>query len=77
MENRLWVTPNNDLEAKTIVEMLQREGEDFLVTGQAWGASWEKLEEEIKERIEDAEKKITILLEKDGEVKEENFVSEE
>ena len=31
MENRLWVTPNNDLEAKTIVEMLQREGEDFLV----------------------------------------------
>lgn len=29
MENRLWVTPNNDLEAKTIVEMLQREGEDF------------------------------------------------
>lgn len=43
MENRLWVTPNNDLEAKTIVEMLQREGEDFLVTGQAWGASWENL----------------------------------
>ena len=37
MENRLWVTPNNDLEAKTIVEMLQREGEDFLVTGEAWG----------------------------------------
>lgn len=33
MENRLWVTPNNDLEAKTIVEMLQREEEDFLVTG--------------------------------------------
>ncbi len=33
MENRLWVTPNNDLEAKTIVKMLQREGEDFLVTG--------------------------------------------
>ena len=33
MENRFWVTPNNDLEAKTIVEMLQREGEDFLVTG--------------------------------------------
>ena len=52
MENgRLWVTPNNDLEAKTIVEMLQREGEEFLVTGQEWGASWEKLEEEIKEKI--------------------------
>ena len=37
MENRLWVTPKNDLEAKTIVEMLQREGEDVLITGQAWG----------------------------------------
>lgn len=56
MENRLWVTPNNDLEAKTIVEMLQREGEDFLVTGQAWGASWEKLEEELKTKIEAAKR---------------------
>ena len=56
MENRLWVTPNNDLEAKTIVEMLQREGEDFLVTGQAWGASWEKLEEELKAKIEEAKR---------------------
>jgi hypothetical protein len=27
------------LEAKTIVEMLQKEGEDVLITGQAWGAS--------------------------------------
>ena len=56
MENRLWITPNNDLEAKTIVEMLQREGEDFLVTGQAWGASWEKLEEELKAKIEEAKR---------------------
>lgn len=56
MEKRLWVTPNNDLEAKTIIEMLQREGEDFLVTGQAWGASWDKLEEEIKARIETAKR---------------------
>lgn len=56
MENRLWVTPNNDLEAKTIVEMLQREGEDFLVTSQAWGASWEKLEEELKAKIEEAKR---------------------
>lgn len=56
MENRLWVTPNNDLEAKTIVEMLQREGENFLVTGQAWGASWENLEEKIKRAVEEAKK---------------------
>ena len=56
MEKRLWVTPNNDLKAKTIIEMLQRKGEDFLVTGQAWGASWDKLEEEIKARIETAKR---------------------
>lgn len=52
--NRLWVTPNNDLEAKTIVEMLEKNEEEYLVTGQAWGASWEKLEEELKEKVEEA-----------------------
>lgn len=57
MENkRLWVTPNNDLEAKTIIEMLKRNGEEFLVTGQDWGASWDKLEEELKAKIEEAKK---------------------
>ena len=56
MKKRLWVIPNNDLEAKTIIEMLKREGEDFIVTGQAWGASWEKLEEELKAKIEEAKK---------------------
>lgn len=52
--NRLWVCPNNDLEAKTIIEMLEREGEKYLVTGQTWGASWEKLEEEIKKELKEA-----------------------
>ena len=61
MENRLWVTPNNDLEAKTIVEMLQREREDFLVTSQAWGASWEELEEELKAKIEEAKREQKIV----------------
>lgn len=56
MNNRLWVTPSNDLESKTIVEMLKREGEDYLVTRQAWGASWENLEEELKAIIEEAKK---------------------
>jgi hypothetical protein len=31
--------------------MLERNGEEFLVTGQDWGASWDKLEEEIKQAI--------------------------
>ena len=57
MENsKLWIVPNNDLEAKTIIELLERNGEKYLVTGQAWGASWEKLEEEILEEIEEAKK---------------------
>lgn len=49
---RLWIVPNNDLEAKTIIEMLEREEEKFLVTGQTWGASWDNLEDEIKAEIE-------------------------
>jgi hypothetical protein len=55
-ENRMWVVPNNDLEAKTMVDMLEREKEKFLVTGQTWGASWENLEPEIKQKIELAKK---------------------
>jgi len=55
--NRLWITPNNDLEAKTIIEMLEKNGEEYLVTGQAWGASWEKLEEELKAKIAEAKQK--------------------
>ena len=36
-----------------------------------------KISKECSKILEDAEKKITILLEKNGEIKEENFVSEE
>ena len=36
-----------------------------------------KISKECNKILEDAEKKITILLQKDGEIKEENFVSEE
>lgn len=36
-----------------------------------------KISKECNKILEDAEKKITILLEKDGNVEEENFVSEE
>lgn len=61
MSKRVWVTPKNDLEAKTIVEMLVREGENFLVTGQAWGASWDNLEEHIKVWIEKANQNGEIV----------------
>lgn len=36
-----------------------------------------KISKECNKILDDAEKKITILLEKDGEVKEENFVPNE
>ena len=36
-----------------------------------------KISKECNKILEEAEKKITILLEKDGDIKEENFVSEE
>lgn len=36
-----------------------------------------KISKECNKILEEAEKKITILLEKDGDVKEENFISEE
>ena len=66
--NRLWVCPNNDLEAKTIIEMLAREGEKYLVTGQTWGASWEKLEEEIKKELKEALENGVEIPEKANEV---------
>lgn len=53
-EERLWVVPSNDLEAKTIIEMLERNGENYIVTGQTWGASWDGLEDEIKSGIKEA-----------------------
>ena len=36
-----------------------------------------KISKECNKILEEAEKKITILLEKDGEVKEENFTAED
>lgn len=53
---RIFICPNNDLEAKTIIELLERNGEDYIVTGQGWGASWEMLEPEVVEKLEEARK---------------------
>lgn len=56
IERRLWIVPINDLEAKSIIKMLERNGENYLITGQTWGASWEGLEPETKIKIENAKK---------------------
>jgi len=45
------VVPHNDLEAKTIQELLQAVGEDVLVTDQSWGATWSGLEAWIQARL--------------------------
>ena len=60
-EQRIWVVPSNDLEAVAIIKLLEREGEKYFVTGQAWGASWEKLEDEIKEQILEAKEQQTNI----------------
>jgi hypothetical protein len=48
----LFIVPNNDAEALKIQEILKREGkkegEDFVITNQQWGASWDKLEKRNK-----------------------------
>lgn len=48
---KLWVVPNNDLEAIEIANLLRHYGEQVLVSQQAWGASWERLESEILQKI--------------------------
>lgn len=55
-KNRLWIVPNNDLEAKTIINILTEQGEQYLITNQKWGASWENLEPGIKEKVEETKK---------------------
>jgi len=50
----LWIVPDNDLEASAIIALLSGLGETVLVSGQKWGATWEKLEPNILERIHDA-----------------------
>lgn len=49
--NKIWIVPSNDLEAKTIIELLERNGEDYIVTSQGWGASWEMIEPEVFEQL--------------------------
>jgi hypothetical protein len=47
MNNRIWTVPVNDGEAVEIRHLLQDAGEQVLVTGQPWGATWKGLEAEV------------------------------
>lgn len=54
IERKLWIVPINDLEAGTIIKMLERNGENYIITAQTWGASWNGLEPEIRVEVENA-----------------------
>lgn len=59
MENSkiLVVTPVNDGEAVQIEKLLKEKNIKTLVTKQGWGASWDGLEPEIKEKIKEYKNK--------------------
>lgn len=74
---KIWVVPSNDLEAKTIIEMLEFQGEHYVVTNQGWGASWENLEPEVFEQIKEKgfeleDEHIEMLREYDEKIQEIN-----
>ena len=72
-----------DISFEEAMEKLEKIANELENGNSSLEESLEKFEEGMKlskkcnEIIENAEKKITILLEKDGELKEENFVPEE
>jgi hypothetical protein len=53
--DKIFIVPANDLESVEIRNMLEqagfKEGVDLFVTNQPWGASWEGLEQGIKDAI--------------------------
>ena len=58
--DRMFIVPNNDLEAMRIIEVLKENNEIFLVTKQSWGASWDNLEGNIKTEIHEAWKQYQL-----------------
>lgn len=47
----MFVVPENDAESVAIKDMLADSGEDFVVTKQQCGASWDGLEDDVKQRV--------------------------
>ena len=46
-KDRIWIVPRNDAEALEIINILDVNNENYVCTGQKWGASWSGLEEDI------------------------------
>ncbi|MDR0397799.1 MAG: hypothetical protein LBH36_01280 [Candidatus Nomurabacteria bacterium] len=51
LEKTIFIVPNNDAEALAIQQLLQEHGADFIITNQPWGASWDGLENTIRQQI--------------------------
>ena len=68
MKNKIFIVPDNDLEARTIQQVLDKNGYrkdvDYFVTKQGWGASWEKLEPKILEKVNNIYKKASLEYDK-------------
>lgn len=76
-EPKIWIVPNNDLEARTIIQLLEDKGEKHIITNQAWGASWEMLEPEVfkilsMQGLEVESEYIDLLKDIDQEIKKIN-----
>lgn len=56
-QNIVVVTPVNDGEAVQIKNILENEKVKTLITAQGWGASWDGLEPEVKEKIKEYKNK--------------------
>src|ERR1035438_7177299 len=59
-QDRVWVVPQNDLEALAIRQLLESSGEQVLVTNQPWGATWDGLEGGIQERLEELPRETRV-----------------
>ena len=64
----LFVVPNNDGEAVEIQKLLKDNGWNYLVTNQAWGASWDGLEDSIKNEINSGKYKFVYGIELQGNI---------
>ena len=53
-EKRVWIVPENDLEANAIIDLLKRNGEQVVVTRQGWGATWTSMSAEEVDAVYDA-----------------------
>ena len=72
MGKKVFILPENDLESKEIIKLLElcnyKKNVDYFVTAQQWGASWANLEDEIKAEIKELIKPTRRIRTQMGEI---------